>query len=56
MIDIELVAKAFINKILEKSKDISLFQSFVTNFFAENEVKKTAKILKKEDLAEYLIK
>ncbi|KAL4470350.1 hypothetical protein ABPG74_011961 [Tetrahymena malaccensis] len=56
ILDIEIIAKAFISLILQKSHEIALFQDFISSYFSENEAKKLQQVLKKEDLAEYLIK
>ncbi|KAL4502442.1 hypothetical protein ABPG72_012029 [Tetrahymena utriculariae] len=56
ILEIEIVAKAFIQLILQKSHEIALFQDFISSYFSDGEAKKVQQVLKKEGLAEYLIK
>lgn len=51
----EMIAKACIDRILHKSKDIALFSDFIHDFFESNPDKRTSRSLTKEELAKFLI-
>lgn len=50
-LEMEMVAKACIDRILNKSKNIALFSDFVHDYFESNPEKRTSRSLTKEDLA-----